>query len=257
MRRPIVLAWTGALLLAGACDAGSRGSDGGASRDAATQSDAGSMTEDAATRDGGSHDRDAGTSDPDAGSICGPIGTWECGPVACHDVPSCLAADLERMGYDGYTECGVARSFTLADSMAACQSGPPFGDWPITFRCDQASFEGTLRFFCAPDGSAVVTRYQAHATMPPPMGTQLYTSWSTDYWEGSGGGSGTGHRHVDETGLGDGYVDFVGYHRTELPATGTIQSTVWFIVDPYFPGDATRFVGGGYQVTFDASGPVE
>ena len=66
----------------------------------------------------------------------------------------------------------------------------------------------------------MLTRYRAHGVMP--MGAtagELWSSWSFDYWAGSGGGSGGSHRHLDESRLGECEIDFVGYHLTLPPET--------------------------------------
>ena len=249
------------VVLSCACD-GSRSRG----RDELTPADGGSTLGDAAARtdggpasegDGGAAPSDGSVASTDGGgAICGPVGSWECGPRECHDNPSCVARDLARAGRESYTECGTA-SFTEADSLAACETGPPFGDWPIEFRCGQASFSGTLRFFCAPDGSEVVVRYQVHGRMPMTTGTDFYTTWGTDFWQGSGGGSGEGYLHLDETDLTTQSIYFVGYHETPIPESGTSALTVWFIVESYFPSAMSeRFIGGGFQVAIDSSGPA-
>jgi hypothetical protein len=250
----------GICLLAACGDDRGMAEDGGVPPADAARDGGGGGTDASAPPDGGGG-TDGGTP-LDAGgggdaALCGPGGSWTCGPVECHDDEACVAYDLELLEVGGWTECGTG-SFTDADSQMACMMGPPFGDWPLEFRCGLAAFEGSLRFFCAPGGREVLTRYQVRGRMPMGMTpTSLYTSWGTDYWEGSGGGSGTGHLHIDDTTLGERQIAFVGYHRTEIPETGNITSTVWFHVNPYFPGPGeTTTIGGGYSVTLGPTGPA-
>jgi hypothetical protein len=89
---------------------GDPGDSGGSRVDSGVHAD-GALSGDG----GGDVDGGLATGTDGGGSICGPGGTWECGPRDCHDRPECLARDLELLGYDAYTECGAPRSFTEAD----------------------------------------------------------------------------------------------------------------------------------------------
>lgn len=207
---------------------------------------------------------DAGTPTEDGGTSTAGCGTDMVDPglrlprscyndPGCYDHPLCVAAMLEADGRSGYTECGDAVPFDAAMSDEICNVGPPFGDWGVEFMCGRASFEGTTRFFCSPDGSTVLLRFSGSVRSVTPG--DYYTYYGHDYWSGSGGGS--GHGYSVSTPLeelsGDAFVGFEPIERTSDGAGGwnSFSVTVFFITGGLI--DMSYFIGGGLSVTYSES----
>lgn len=228
------------------CDGGSGGADADVRSDGGAVDDAGVRSDGGDDDDGGAPSGDAGPAASDGGAAgCGSGETdglgiaRNCRERACFESELCIAQQLEGQGHVGFTECGMPQPITPGSSSEACMTDPPFGTGKFERRCDALSFSGEVRFFCAPDGSRVVTRFAGALSATQP-GIHLYLGH--EFWAGSGGGS------------GDSYIlswpndvngeDFVGYQAVEVPSSGTARLDVWF-----FAGDlmSLMYYAGGFS----------
>ncbi len=159
----------------------------------------------------------------------------------CFDHPICERLDRESAGWGDYTLCGEM-PITTVSSDEACMETPPFGPWPDSppYRCGTVQYEGSVRFFCHPDG-AVAARFVATL-----RGPEFEEYWGHEYAAGSGGGSGGSRTYSTYT--PEGVVRFVGWEHVELDAGDTTTLQVWFMSNSAFePGDFAYT--GGFRST--------
>ena len=213
-------------------DGGSPGSDGGL--DGGAELDSGALTVDAATpTDAGP--MGCGTGPRDVQGVAA-----NCSQPECFDSSLCVTQQLDAQGYVGYAACGMPLIIDPGSSAEACGEPAPFEPLPgepvPERRCGEATFDGTVRFFCAPDGSRVVARFSAEISSTAP-GVHSYLGH--DYWAGSGGGSGDGYSRSWPGTAGD---RFFGFQAVDIPPGGATHLQVWFFV-----GDTTMYYGGGFS----------
>ncbi len=184
-------------------------------------------------------------------------GYKDCDDADCFSDAACIAADLSNQKMPGYTLCGKLVGFTNVDSDQVCQDYALSAFPTYASKCQYATYEGTITFYCAPTKDAISVRYVVKTQVPIEMVNGKSVIWENlggEYRFSSGGGSTAGPLHsVSEiVGKSSLHEHFVGYEKLAVKSDtkGTLQE--WFALWT-LTGSTPPQVAGGFSVEIDAA----